>query len=173
MTRAIRSDLVPNLLLMQHSHDWFVRNLMLVPGLFFVEDLIEKRAPLAAHARRAGWVGCKIRLSQVPLDGRIEMVSEGLPSPREIVRREFSRAGQLALVKPSLRGWTLEVLNLIRRLGKPRFSLQELYELESHVSKLYPSNKNVRPKIRQQLQVLRDLGFIRFIGRGYYSIPSS
>ncbi len=74
MTRAIRSDLVPNLLLMQHSHDWFVRNLMLVPGLFFVEDLIEKRAPLAAHARRAGWVGCKIRLSQVPLDGRIEMV---------------------------------------------------------------------------------------------------
>jgi len=173
MIQAIRSDRVPNLLLMHYSHDWLVRNLMLVPGVFFVEGLIQKRAPLAAHARRAGWVGCKILLNQVPLDGRIEMVSAGVSAPKETVRRSFSRAGRVALIKPSLRGWALEVLNMIRQLGKPQFSLQELYELEPCLSKLYPDNKNVRPKIRQQLQVLRDLGFICFLERGRYSISSS
>lgn len=33
---------------------------------------------------------------------------------------------------------------------------------------LYPGNNNVRPKIRQQLQVLRDRGWLEFNGRGVY-----
>lgn len=32
----------------------------------------------------------------------------------------------------------------------------------------HPMNNNIRPKIRQQLQVLRDRGFLEFIGRGLY-----
>ncbi|WP_420022339.1 hypothetical protein [Brevundimonas subvibrioides] len=33
---------------------------------------------------------------------------------------------------------------------------------------IYPGNHNVRPKIRQQLQVLRDRGWLAFNGRGTY-----
>jgi hypothetical protein len=33
---------------------------------------------------------------------------------------------------------------------------------------LHPANRHVRDKIRQQLQVLRDLGLIEFLGRGGY-----
>ena len=33
---------------------------------------------------------------------------------------------------------------------------------------LHPDNRHVRDKIRQQLQVLRDLGLVEFLGRGRY-----
>ena len=32
----------------------------------------------------------------------------------------------------------------------------------------YPRNQNVRPKLRQQLQILRDLGLVEFLGKGFY-----
>lgn len=35
----------------------------------------------------------------------------------------------------------------------------------------YPQNSRARPKIRQQLQVLRDLGYIEFLSRrGEYRV---
>jgi hypothetical protein len=36
--------------------------------------------------------------------------------------------------------------------------------------RLYPGNRNVRPKIRQQLQMLRDRGWLEFTGRGRYRL---
>ncbi|HEV2493712.1 MAG TPA: hypothetical protein VG204_11665 [Terriglobia bacterium] len=35
----------------------------------------------------------------------------------------------------------------------------------------HAQNRHVRDKIRQQLQVLRDLGFVVFLGRGQYRLP--
>ena len=99
------------------------------------------------------------------------MISAGVPIHKETVRNEFSRAKQLAELPPSLRGWTLDVLRAIRRLGKRNFSLQDIYEFESELKTLHPKNENVRPKIRQQLQVLRELGLIRFSGKGHYLLP--
>jgi type II restriction enzyme len=99
------------------------------------------------------------------------MISAGVPIHKETVRSEFSRAKQLAELPPSLRGWTLDVLRAIWRLGKRNFSLQDIYEFESELKTLHPKNENVRPKIRQQLQVLRELGLIRFSGKGHYLLP--
>src|SRR5439155_25432464 len=86
--------------------------------------------PLSSQARRAGWVGCNILLSQIPDDGKIAVVSEGVPILKRVVREEFSRVKRLAEIPPSLRGWTVDVLNAVRRIGKSRLSLQELYESE-------------------------------------------
>jgi type II restriction enzyme len=88
------------------------------------------------------------------------------------VRSEFLRVKDLSKIPPSLRGWTLDVLSVIRRLGKQDFSLQEVYGFESELKAQHPRNENVRPKIRQQLQVLRDLGMIKFAGDGRYLLPS-
>lgn len=170
MVRAIRSDRVPNLLILQYSADWLVSNLLLVPSVFFSETVIEKRAPLSFKARRAGWVGCNILLDRIPQDGKIAMVSDGSTVEEETVREEFSRIRKLAEVPPTLRGWTLDVLSTIRKLGKARFSLQELYQLESDLQRLHPRNQNVRPKIRQQLQALRNLGLIEFTSPGNYAV---
>ena len=98
------------------------------------------------------------------------MVSNGLAVPAQTVRREFMRIRGLAQLPPSLRGWTLDVLNAIRRLGKREFSLQEVYAFEATLRQLHPRNQNVRPKIRQQLQVLRDIGLIEFTRPGEYAI---
>jgi type II restriction enzyme len=38
------------------------------------------------------------------------------------------------------------------------------------LSRLYPNNKHVKPKIRQQLQVLRDHGYLEFESKGRYRL---
>ena len=172
MVRAIRADKTPNLLVLQYSPDWLVLNLLLIPRMFFSESTLEKRTPLSSRARRAGWVGCNILLGQIPEDGKITMVRNSSPTPESQVRDEFSRVRRLAEVPPSLRGWTVDVLNAIRGLGKSQFSLRELYECESPLKVLHPRNRNVRPKIRQQLQILRDLGLIEFTTPGNYALRS-
>ena len=50
----------------------------------------------------------------------------------------------------------------------PNFTLEEMYTHEGQLRLIYPDNQNIRPKIRQQLQVLRDLGFVSFSGGGRY-----
>jgi type II restriction enzyme len=170
MLNAIRTDSVPNLLVLHYSADWRVQNLLLIPRFFFSESAIEKRRPLSHLARRAGWVGCNILLAKIPIDGKIAMVSAGAAVPQRYVRSEFARISGLARVPPPVRGWTLDVLNSIRRLGKARFSLKEMYAFEGDLQAVHPGNRNVRPKIRQQLQVLRDLGLIEFTGPGDYTL---
>jgi type II restriction enzyme len=170
MVQAIRAERVPNLLVMQYSADWFVKNLLLVPSSFFAETIIEKRPPLRPSARRAGWIGCNILLERIPRDGKIPVVSEGRAHTARQVRLEFARARKLASVPPRLRGWALDVLNTIRRLEKSRFTLLELYQLEDYLRTLHPNNQNVRAKIRQQLQLLRDLGMVEFVAPGSYAL---
>lgn len=48
------------------------------------------------------------------------------------------------------------------------FNLQNIYDYENYLKNLYPSNNNIRPKIRQVLQQLRDIGLIKFLGSGSY-----
>jgi type II restriction enzyme len=170
MLRAIRADKTPNLLVLQYSMTWQVQNLPLIPRMFFTESIIEKRNPLSPNARRAGWVGCNILLGEIPPDGRIPVILEGVALAKRQVRSDFARIKELANLPPSLRGWTLDVLRVIRRLGKADFSLQELYKFEPELKALHPQNQNIRPKMRQQLQVLRDAGLVRFGIRGNYQI---
>jgi len=170
MIRAIRADKTPNLLLLQYSSSWLVQNLLLIPRMFFSESVIERRKPLSSAARRAGWIGCNILLNEIPVDGRIPVISAGVPLHKEQVRSDFARVRDLANIPPSLRGWTLDVLRAVRRLGKAEFSLQELYGFETELKSLHPQNQNVRAKIRQQLQILRDLSVIRFCSPGKYCL---
>lgn len=170
MLRAIRSDRAPAPFVLQYSSNWLVQNLVLIPRAFFTESVIEKRKALGLQARRAGWIGCNILLSQIPADGKIAVVSAGRAAPEQRVRQEFSRVRKLADLSPSQRGWTVDVLNAVRRLGKTEFSLQELYAFEGILKEAHPGNQNVRPKIRQQLQVLRDLDLIEFSSPGHYML---
>jgi type II restriction enzyme len=60
------------------------------------------------------------------------------------------------------------ILSLVDRVDKARFSLADIYAFEPLLAQLFPANKNIRAKIRQQLQVLRDLGQLKFLGSGIY-----
>lgn len=168
MVAAIRSDNAPNLFLLHYDSRWFVSSLTLIPSFCFPLSAIEKRKPLGPNARRAGWVGCNVLLDAIASDARIRIVHDSHITRPESVRHAYRRLQPLTALAPELRGWTLTVLNLARRLGKTQFSLRDLYGFESFLQSIYPDNKNIRPKIRQQLQVLRDAGFIEFLGSGHY-----
>jgi type II restriction enzyme len=167
MLRAIRQDRLPHFFVLRYGAE-LVRDLMLIPSFTLSESAIEPRRPLSATARRAGWVGCNIITSLVPPEGRIFIVESGNQASVSSVREQFEVVSNLAKMAPRSRGWTLDVLAALRNMGREAFTLKEAYELEGHLASLHPRNRNVRPKIRQQLQVLRDLGYLRFMERGVY-----
>jgi type II restriction enzyme len=68
----------------------------------------------------------------------------------------------------SARSWLMSVMRCVDTFGARSFGLKEIYSFESSLAKDFPSNRNVRAKIRQQLQVLRDHGYIEFLGDGLY-----
>jgi len=174
MMRAIHRDATPNLLAMHYDADaWRVANLLLIPRFAFTSAAIEKRPPLSLHARRAGWVGCNIVLDAIPSDARIHVVREGSAASPSQVRRQYASLAPLAKLAVNKRGWTLDVLRAIESLHKSEFSLPEAYSTESHLAKLHPANRHIQPKIRQQLQVLRDLGFLKFLGGGRYRLRNT
>ena len=63
-------------------------------------------------------------------------------------------------------------MKAVEAIRQPEFELNDVYRFEQQLSALYPGNNNVRPKIRQQLQVLRDKGYLDFVGRGSYRLRS-
>jgi type II restriction enzyme len=163
----------PNLLLMNYDFSSrAVVNLFIVPKHFFVREIIEERKPLAITARRAGWIGSKILLDRVPESGKIHIVQSGIIRAKELVLAEWQRTLFLRSESPDTRGWLLDVMKCVESLGKRDFTLDEVYAFERHLGDLYPGNQNVKPKIRQQLQYLRDRGFIEFVSRGNYRLRS-
>jgi hypothetical protein len=163
----------PNLLLMNYDlKSLAVVNLFIVPKHFFVRDIIEQRKPLAATARRAGWIGSNILLGRVPESGKIHLVQNGVVRAKELVLAEWQRTLFLRGESPETRGWLLDVMKCVESIGKREFTLEEVYTFDRHLGELYPGNQNVRPKIRQQLQFLRDRGFIEFVSRGNYRLRS-
>ena len=173
MREAILERRTPNILALQYdAARWAVENLILVPSFAFSLSCLEKRKALRSSAERAGWVGCNILLVNIPSDARIPVVVNGKPSNPALVRHQYNRLRPLETLKIDARGWTLDVLNIVRSLGKAEFTLAEVYAEEAALGRLHPQNRFVRPKIRQQLQCLRDLGFIEFLGSGKYGIIS-
>ncbi len=172
MKRAILEDRTPNLYVLHYDATaWAVRTLVLIPHFAFALSVLERRRPLAPTARRAGWVGCNIVLEKIPGDARIPVVSDGhARTPRE-VRSAYDRLKPLAKLNVEARGWTLDVLNVVRSLNRRELSLDDVYAHEHELAKLHPRNLHVRDKIRQQLQVLRDMGLLHFLGSGTYRLP--
>jgi type II restriction enzyme len=171
MLTAVRQNTAPNLVIVNYRPDWLVQNVVLIPALFFTESVLERRAPLRETARRAGWVGCNLVLSNVPQDGKIRLVDDRTIVPSKIVRSRYQQFRQLENLDSKHRGWTLDVLRIARSLGRRDFTLADMYVHEVELAALHPENRNIRPKIRQQLQVLRSLGVIRFVdNRGRYEL---
>lgn len=167
----LNSDNSPNLILLNYEAVALtVRNVCLVPKRFFVANIIEKRKPLKPTARRAGWVGSNILLGKVPKSGRIFLIKNDQIIDRDTVLSQWQKTAFLSNISHSARGWLLEVMNCVEQLNPDGFSLSEVYAFENHLSDLYPGNNNVRPKIRQQLQVLRDNGYLEFMGGGNYRL---
>jgi type II restriction enzyme len=94
-----------------------------------------------------------------------------LPKAQVLAQWESTRFQRES--KPEARGWLIEVMNCVDLIGRREFTLDDVYAYEARLHAIYPGNNNVRPKIRQQLQILRDHGYLSFKGRGRYALARS
>jgi type II restriction enzyme len=114
-------------------------------------------------------------------DGKKEDRQDACPtfiSPPSVVRERFQRIKPLQELSVKQRGWTLDVLNIVRRMSgalgerRPTFTNADIYAYERELAALHPDNRHIRDKIRQQLQVLRDTGFLTQPERGLWRVKA-
>ena len=167
MIQRINSKNIPSFFFLTYSPEYKVNNFLIIPKHFFKPDMIVKRKPLSATAKRAGWVGCNIDLRKVPESGKVFLVKDQQVIPRKSVTEHFQKTFFLRKQTIASRGWTLDVWQCIDRLDA-NFSLNQVYAFADLLKLKHPENNHIKDKIRQQLQVLRDRGIIEFTGRGHY-----
>lgn len=156
---------------MGHLNALSVRDFFVIPKHFFVSGIIEERRPLAATARRSGWVGSNILFSRIPRAGRVSYVEDGQVVPKGEVLEKWQKTAFLKeLKKPGAKGWILEIMNCIDVINTKEFTLAEVYSFEEDLKAIHPENRNIKPKIRQQLQFLRNNGYLQFVGNGVYRL---
>jgi len=162
----------PNFFLLNYDfRSYQVLNFFVIPGHFFVPEIIEKRAPLSENARRAGWVGCNILLNRIPEIGKIFLVKDKYIEPKEKVQLVWRKALFLREEKKiESKGWLLDVMRCVELIRKKEFVLADVYKFEPFLAQQHPCNKHIKEKIRQQLQILRERNLIQFIGRGEYRL---
>ncbi len=172
MIERLNSSNNPNFFLLNYNLlDFSIHDFFVIPKHFFIPEIIEKRKPLAQTARRAGWVGCNILLKGIPNFGKIFFIKGGIIEPKEKVLAEWKKTLFLREKKEiSAKGWLLDVLRCLEKIGRTEFTLEDVYIFESELSSLHPENRHVKEKIRQQLQILRDSNFLSFVSRGIYHL---
>jgi len=97
-------------------------------------------------------------------------VRDGRPQPKKAVLDRWRQTLFLRVAGAEARGWLIEVMRCVEAIGRREFALADVYAFESRLGVLYPKNRHVRQKIRQQLQVLRDRGYLEFVSRGNYRL---
>ena len=168
MINRINSGNNPNFFFLTYSKDWSVSNFLIIPKQFFTDEIIVKRTPLSATARRAGWVGCNINISGISDTGKVFLVKNSVVTSRETVKEVFNKTLFLRTKNEEEKGWTLDIITCVDSIKKADFTLDEVYAFERSLSMKHPNNNFIKDKIRQQLQVLRDKNIIEFSGRGKY-----
>ena len=167
MIERITSLRNPHLFVMTYA-DCQVNNLLLIPNYFFVPDIIEKRKPLANTARRAGWTGCNIEIGDIPESGKIFIIKNSQQEDKSKVIDLYQRTLSLQKTEIDSRGWLMDVLKCVERIPHEDFTTNEIYAFVDELQMKHPDNNHVPDKIRQQLQYLRDKGFLKFTSRGHY-----
>ncbi len=166
--KRITSNSNPDLFVLRYSAERKVIGLEIIPKFFFTPEIIEKRKTLAQTARRAGWIGCNILYADVPPQGKISIIDNSLIIPKENVLNSYVQSMKLKTDDIAKREWLFDILQCVNKINSEFFTLKDVYKYEALLFKKHPLNNNIRAKIRQQLQILRDKGFIRFLGNGHY-----
>lgn len=169
LVETIRDGRTPNLLLLHYDASALrVRALEAIHRSLLSVMAVRSRTPLSSSARRAGWQACMIDLTHLPGLARVPIVHDGQLVPWHRVTSAWARFNFMMSIRPDSRGWIQDVLACVQELGTPSFRLADVYRYESKLAALHPTNRNVRPKIRQQLQVLVAQGLLRRLVPGVY-----
>lgn len=172
MIERLQSESNPNFFFLNYDKNTLdISNFIVIPKHFFIPEIIEKRKALSLTAKRAGWVGCNILLETIPSSGKIFYVRDSKVQSKDKILEEWHKT---SFLKEShnikSKGWVLDILKCIEKIDRKDFTLHDIYQFETYLKHKHPDNNNIQAKIRQQLQVLRDKGFLKFTNRGNYEV---
>ena len=172
MMERLNANNNPSLFFLTYDkHNLKIKNFLAIPKYLFVPNIIEERKALSTSARRAGWIGCNILMKDIPEFGKIYYVRDGKAIEKTDVLNKWNNTEFIKSTHNiEAKGWLLDVLLCVEKIKKQEFSLNEVYDYESYLQDKHPMNNNIKAKIRQQLQYLRDKKVIDFTGRGKYRL---
>lgn len=182
MIKKVNSDNPSNFFFLNYKNENVV-NFFTIPKFFFSSDIIEKRNPLAPTARRAGWVGCCILYNQLPNSAKIFYVKNSVIQNEKDVINNYKKISFVEEEPLKSKGWLLDVMFCAEDLVNKKlknfecdvnnriFTLKEMLQYESFLHSRHQENNNIIPKIRQQMQFLRDKGYVEFVdNKGTYRL---
>ncbi len=168
MIERINNNSNPNFYFLNYDKDDFdVINFCAVPKYFFTPNIIIPRKN--GLQNRPNYIMCNIDMSGIPNSGKIFYIKN-----REIITKSkvLDDWNKTLFLKESnniqAKGWLLDIMQCIEKLGENSFSLNDLYSFENNLKIKHPENNNIQAKIRQQLQILRDKEYLSFTSRGKY-----
>jgi type II restriction enzyme len=122
MIERLESNQNPNFFFLNYDIKKFqVNNFIVIPKHFFTTDIIEKRKPLLPTAKRAGWVGCNILMESIPESGKIFFIKNQQHESKKSIMDNWSKTLFLRDSKIEQKGWLLDTMNCIDRIGKKDF----------------------------------------------------
>jgi len=170
MINRIMSQNSPNFLFLNYDKiSYDVVNFIAVPNYIFLPDMIKKRRK--GIPNRPNYIMCNIDISTIPNSAKIYYIKEGKEVSRNQVIETWQKTKFLKqTTNIKSKGWLLDIINCIEKLNKSSFTLSEIYHFEDYLKLKHPENNNIKAKIRQQLQILRDKNYLQFISRGKYKL---
>lgn len=169
MIEKINSKKPSNFLFLTYKEN-IVIDLFTIQKFFFTPQIIEKRKPLSETAKRSGWTGCNILYKNLPDSAKIFYIKNSKILNQNSVLKNYKKVSFIAEKPIESKGWLLDVMFCIENLHKDFFNLNDIYKYGDFLKKQHPDNNHIQDKIRQQLQLLRDRGFIEFIDKGKYKL---
>lgn len=101
----------------------------------------------------------------LPTRARLQPEAIEAPPRLELGRREYAR------VVESFTGWLRLTMEGISVITKDVFTVADVVAACAPLAAVeFPENRHVREKLRQQMQRLRDLGLVSFLGSGRYEL---
>ncbi len=101
----------------------------------------------------------------LPKTTRLQPQAAEAPPHVELGKRDYAR-----LVE-SFSGWLRLTMDGISRIKADVFTMDDVVAVCAPLAVAeFPNNRHVREKLRQQLQRLRDLGLVSFLGNGRYEM---
>jgi len=165
---SVKNDNNPSLMLLFYDEKAMtVVDFQIIHHSFITEKNIIPRNPLSSTAKRAGWQGCLIDIEAVPKIARIFVVRDGAVNTPEKINEKWQVSNHAKRFSADSRGWLSDVLSVVEK-QPDNFNLNDMYKYENYFEILHPNNNNIQAKIRQQLQIIRDMRVLEFIKRGEY-----
>lgn len=167
MIARLESATNPSFFFLTYTPKREISNFLVIPKYFIQNKNIIKAPRILKD--RGEYLMCNISLAWIPESGKIFYIENWVQKSEKDVLEIWKKTNFLRETKNiETKGWLLDVMNCVESLKKQDFSLDEVYAFKNSLKILHPENNFIEDKIRQQLQVLRDKGYLEFLGRWKY-----